>query len=312
LGVVIELFPISTSSHTFDTKLFYDDIVYRSNPSDPDAIAYNPAALTDLQSDVLTTGSTDGLTLLQSLLSTIASKSTPKRTLFSSVPLELAPNFRISVKGYLLYKRQAPVRSSYIYLGLDRPQIATGNTKQQSDESERKLEKFEIRKAYTFGGEQIVFTPDEIKQLRNFGDPIIRLIGFKPISMLPLWANIKQSTFLYPSEDDFIGSTRVFSALHQKLLKSKRMAVTWFIARRNAAPVLAALVPTLPDPKKDTKTNLTGISATECPQGLHLIPLPFADDIRQNPTVSGISLAAPDSLIDAMSLIIRKCSLFYL
>lgn len=307
LGVVIELFPISSSSHTFDTKLFYDDIIYRSNPLDPDAIAYNPAALIDSQSDDLRTGSTDGLTLLQSLLSNIASKSTPKRTLFSSVPLELAPNLRISVKGYLLYKRQARVRSSYIYLGSERPQIAVGNTTQHSDESERKLEKFEVRKAYTFGGEQILFTPDETKLLRNFGDPIIRVLGFKPVSMLPLWANTKQSTFLYPSEDDYIGSTRVFSALHYKLLKSKLMAITWFIARRNAAPVLAALIPTLPLLKKDTKTNLTGVSATECPQGLHLIPLPFADDIRRNPEMPGLPPIAPDSLIDAMSSIIRKC-----
>jgi ATP-dependent DNA helicase 2 subunit 1 len=312
LGVVIELFPISSSSHTFDTKLFYDDIIYRSNPSDPDAIAYNPTALMDSNSDTFKTGSTNGLTLLQSLLSAVASKSTPKRTLFSSVPLELAPNLRVSVKGYLLYKRQTPARSSYIYLGSERPQIAVGNTIQQSDESERKLEKFEIRKAYTFGGEQIVFTTDEIKQLRNFGDPVIRVIGFKPVSMLPLWANTKQSTFLYPSEDDFVGSTRVFSALHQKLLKSKLMAITWFVARRNAAPVIAALIPTLPAPKKETETNLTGVSATECPQGLHLIPLPFADDIRQNPAMPGVPPIAPDSLIDAMSHIIRKQDFFVL
>ena len=192
LGVVIELFPISSSSHTFDTKLFYDDIVYRSSPSDPDAIAYNPAASTGSNPDTLKTGSTDGLTLLQSLLATIASKITPKRTLFSSVPLELAPNVRISVRGYLLYKRQVPAKSSYIYLGSERPVIAMGNTTQQSDESERKLEKFEIRKAYTFGGEQIVFKPEETKQLRNFGDPVIRLIGFKPVSKLPLWANTRQ------------------------------------------------------------------------------------------------------------------------
>lgn len=305
LGVVIELFPISSSKHTFDTKLFYDDIVYRSNPSDPDAIAYNSAVLTDSQPEKLKSGSTDGLTLLQSLLSTIASKSAPKRTLFSSVPLELAPNLRISVKGYLLYKRQVPARSSYIYLGSERPQIVVGNTTQQSDESERKLEKFEIRKAYNFGGEQILFTPEETKQLRNFGDPIIRLIGFKPVSMLPLWANTKQSTFLYPSEDGFVGSTRVFSALHQKLLKSKLMAITWFVARRNAAPVIAALIPTLPAPRKDAKTNLTGVSATECPQGLHLMPLPFADDIRQNPSMPGIPPIAPDALVDAMSSVVR-------
>ena len=67
-------------------------------------------------------------------------------------------------------------------------------------ESGREVEKVEIRKAYKFGGEQVLFTPEEISSLRHFGDPVIRIIGFKPMSMLPIWASLKQSTFIYPSE----------------------------------------------------------------------------------------------------------------
>jgi ATP-dependent DNA helicase 2 subunit 1 len=311
LGVVLELFPISSPTHTFDRKLFYDDMIYRSTPSDPNALAYSPSALSSTDTTDFKIGSEDGITLLQSLLSSIASKQTPHRTLFSSIPLELAPGFRISVKGYLLYKHQKPSRSCYIYLGSDRPQLAVGSTTQHADDTARPLEKSEIRKAYAFGGEQVVFTPAEIKELRNFGEPVIRLIGFKPQSMLPMWANIKQATFLYPSEQHFIGSTRVFSALHQKLVKSNLMALTWFIARRNAAPVIAALIPTLTAPGDDSKGNLAGASRTGCPQGLHLIPLPFADDIRQNPPMpQGENLLrAPDSLVNMMRDVVRQLSL---
>lgn len=311
LGVVLELFPISSPNHIFDRKLFYDDIIYRSTPSDPDAPAYNPSALSSTDTKDFKTGSQDGITLLQSLLSDIASKSTPHRALFSSVPLELAPGFRISVKGYLLYKHQKPARSCYIFLGSDRPQLASASTTQQADDSARTVEKYEIRKAYSFGGEQVLFTPEEMKELRNFGDPVIRLIGFKPESMLPMWANIKQSTFLYPNEDNYIGSTRVFSALYQKLVKSKLMALTWFIPRRNATPVIAALIPTLTNPDLDPKSNLSGISATGCPQGLHLVPLPFADDIRQNPPMpQGDSpLRATDSLVNLMRDVVRQLNL---
>lgn len=311
LGVVIELFPISSPTHTFNRKLFYDDIIYRSTPSDPNAPAYNPSALSSTDWTDFKTGSQDGITLLQSLLLGIASKQSPHRTLFSSIPLELAPGFRISLKGYLLYKHQKPSRSCYIYLGSDRPLLAVGSTTQHADDSMRPVEKAEIRKAYTFGGEQVVFTPEEIKDLRNFGEPIIRLIGFKPQSMLPMWANIKQATFLYPSEDHFIGSTRVFSALHQKLVKSNLMALTWFIARRNAAPVIAALIPTLGAPDDDSKSNPAGVSMTGCPQGLHLIPLPFADDIRQNPPMpqGEDPLRAPDSLVNLMRDVVRQLSL---
>ena len=311
LGVTIELFPISSPDHKFDTKLFYDDIIYRSSPSDPDAPSYNPSALFITDQIELMSGNQDGITLLQSLISSVSSKSTPLRTLFSSVPLELAPGFRISLKGYLLYKRQQPARSCYIYLGSDRPQIAKGSTTQLADESQRIVEKSEVRKAYSFGGEQIMFTPEEVKELRNFGEPIIRLVGFKPASMLPTWANIKHATFLYPSEDDFIGSTRVFSALHQKLVKSDLMALTWFIARRNAAPVFAALLPTLNSPEDDRMLKLAGVSPTGCPQGLHLIPLPFADDIRQNPPMPRGTdpLRAPDSLTDLMRNVIQQLTL---
>jgi ATP-dependent DNA helicase 2 subunit 1 len=308
LGVIIELFPISSPSHTFDTSAFYDDIIYRSSPVDPDAPAYNPSALS-APGQELKTGNVDGINLLSSLLSSISSKSTPRRTLFSSVPLELAPGFRISVKGYLLYKRQEPARSCYVYLGADRPQIARGSTTQMADDTARTVEKFEIRKAYTFGGEQISFTPEEITNLRNFGEPVIRIIGFKPVEMLPLWANIKQSTFLYPSDDDYVGSTRVFSALYSKLLKSKLMGLVWFIARRNASPVIAALIPTLQSDEHLSEPQ-SGMSPTGCPQGLHLIPLPFADDIRLNPPMAHETpLRAPDSLVDAMRPLILQLTL---
>lgn len=309
LGVTIELFPISTADHSFDTKLFWDDIVYRSSPSDPEAIVYNPPSLVDAKSTKLLSGG-DGITLLQSLLSTIQSKVAPKRALFSSVPLELAPDLKIGVKGYLLYKHQKPARSSYIYLGGEKPAIVTGFTEQvaEDDFDSRPVEKAEIRKAYTFGGEKITFSDEEAKQLRSWGDPVIRLIGFKPWSKLPMWANIKNSTFLYPSEEDFIGSTRVYSALYQKLRKDFLFGLTWFVPRKNATPVMAAMVPTLwDDDDDDDKSNPAAVSVTGAPQGLHLIPLPFADDVRQNPPLTrDAPVRAPDELVDAMRPIIRE------
>jgi ATP-dependent DNA helicase 2 subunit 1 len=311
LGVTIELFPISSPQHKFETKLFYDDIVYKSTPSDPDAILYNPIAISDAENTKLQSGSTDGLGLLQSLLSTIASKIAPKRALFSAVPLEIAPNLRISVKGYLLYKHQEPARSCYIYLGGEKPQLATGSRSLVVPEEQRNVAPVDIRKAYTFGGEKIAFSEEETKKLRDFGDPVIRLIGFKPQSRLPLWANIKNSTYLYPSEEDYVGSTRVYSALCQKLLKSQLFGLCWFIPRRNATPVMAALVPSLLA-NEDDKANPASTSVTGAPQGLHIIPLPFADDIRQNPpSTRETTLRAPDELVDAMRPMIRKWAPLY-
>ncbi|MCJ1246897.1 ATP-dependent DNA helicase II subunit 1 [Trapelia coarctata] len=292
LGVIIELFPISKPGAGFDRSKFYDDIIYNASPTDPEA----PAPISGAAKPS-STG--DGITLLNSLLSSINSKAVAKRALFSNLPLELGPGFKISVKGYIIFKRQEPKRSCYVWLSGEKVQIATGTSTQHADDSARVVEKGEIRKAYKFGGEQITFSPDEIASLRHFGDPGIRIIGFKPMSMLPIFANLRPSTFIYPSEEDYVGSTRVFAALHRKLLKDQKMGLVWFIARKNAAPVIAALVP------GDEKLSDEGDQLI--PAGLWLIPLPYADDIRQNPETTLIR--APEELIDMTRIIIQRLQL---
>lgn len=294
LGCTIDLFPISRPDHTFDRSRFYDDLVYPTSPSDPDA----PISLA---STTKVAKSGEGISLLKQLISSINSKATPRRALFT-LPLELGPDFRIGVKGYVLIKRQEHVKSCYVWVGGEKPQIATSSTSHLADDSARTIEKTELRKAYKFGGEAITFTPEEITKIRQcFGDPVIRIIGFKPISCLPLWANVNKATFLYPSEVDYIGSTRVFSALQQKLLKSQKMGLVWFIARRNASPTLCALIPS------EEKLNADGEQTT--PPGLWLIPLPFADDLRQFPEPPDSPLRTTNELTDKMRLIIEQLQL---
>ncbi|KAG9376611.1 Ku domain containing protein Pku70 [Pyrenophora tritici-repentis] len=294
LGCTIDLFPISQPDHSFDRSRFYDDLVYPTSPSDPDA----PVAISST-SKVAKSG--EGISLLKQLISSINSKATPRRALFS-LPLELGPDFRISVKGYILIKRQEHIKSCYVWVGGEKPQIATSSTTQISDDISRNIEKTELRKAYKFGGDAITFTPEEITQIRQcFGEPIIRIIGFKPLSSVPIWANTNKSTFIYPSEADYIGSTRVFSALQQKLIKSKKMGLVWFIPRRNAAPTLAALIPGVEKINEDGEQTM--------PPGLWLVPFPFADDIRQFPTPPEQPLKTTDALTDKMRLIIEQLQL---
>ncbi|EPS34680.1 DSB repair complex subunit Ku70 [Penicillium oxalicum 114-2] len=293
LGVNIELFPISGPDHDFDTSKFYDDIIYKASPRDGEAPTY-------LRPDIhASTGKGDGISLLNSLLSSIHSRAVPRRSLFSNVPLEIGPNFKISVNGYLLLKKQEPARSCYVWLGGEKPQIVKGITTYMADDTAQTVEKAEIRKAYKFGGEQVTFTPEELQGLRNFGEPVIRIIGFKPLSTLPIWANVKHPSFIYPCEDDFVGSTRVFSALHQKLLKDGKMALVWFIPRKNSAPVVAAMIA--------GEEKLDENNVQKVPPGMWLIPLPFADDVRQNPP--SVLSVSPDHLTDAMRQVIGQLQL---
>ncbi|KAI5300653.1 clathrin associated protein complex large subunit [Ascosphaera atra] len=288
LGVTIELFPISKPDQEFDRAKFYDDIVYSSLPNDPEF-----PGLPEEQPKI---SSGDGLSLLSSLLQSVTSKNVPKRAQFSNIPLELGPGLTISVNGYLIFKRQAPQRSCYIWQKGEKPQIVKGFTTLQADDTAREVQKPEVRKAYTFGGEQISFSEEEQKKLRNFGPPVIRVLGFKPLSDLPFWASVKHSTLIYPSEADYVGSTRVFSALWQTLLKKERWGLTWYIPRRNAAPRMAAML------AADAKLDDNGNPAI--PPGLWMLPLPFVDDIRHNPPTTHV--VAPEGLVQKMSVIVEQ------
>lgn len=293
LGCTIDLFPISKPDHGFDRTRFYDDLVYPTSPLDPDA----PVAIATT-TKVAKSG--DGLTLLKQLLSSINSKAAPRRALFS-LPLELGPGMRIGVKGFILIKRQEHVKSCYVWVGGEKPQIVQNSTSHMADDTARVIEKTEISKAYKFGGDTITFTPEEITQIRQcFGEPIMRIVGFKPLSLLPLWANVGKATFVYPSEADFIGSTRVFSALQQKLIKSKKMALTWFVARKNASPVMAAFIPG--EERFDENGEQT------MPPGMWLVPLPFADDLRQCPEQPA-EPHTTDELTDKMRIIVEQLQL---
>lgn len=272
--------------------IFPQDIIYNSSPTDPEAPAsiFGPSNVFSIA---------DGVSLLNSLLSSINSKAAPRRALFANLPLEIGPGLKISVKGYIIFKRQEPRRSCYVWLNGEVAQIAKGVTTQMADDNARTVEKGEIKKAYKFGGEQIAFTPEEVTSLRYFGDPGIRIIGFKPLAMLPIWANLRPSTFIYPSEEEYVGSTRVFAALQQKLLNDEKMGLAWFVPRKNATPVIAAVVP--------GAEKLGEHGEQVIPPGMWIIPLPYADDIRQNPEISLIR--APESLVDLMRNVIQQLQL---
>lgn len=291
LGVIIELFPIANADRGFNRAKFYDDIIYRPSISDPEA----PAPIAEA-AQISERG--DGISLLQSLISNINSKAAPRRALFS-LPFEVGPGLKIGIKGYILIKRQDKVRSCYVWMNGEKPQIAMGSSSKIAEDTAREVQKAEIRKAYKFGGQTVSFTEEETKAIRYFGDPVVRIIGFKPLSMLPEWANLRGPIFIYPTETDYIGSTRVFSALQQNLLKKEKMAIVWFIPRRNAVPTLAAVIP--------GQEKLGERNEQVRPPGLWVIPLPYVDDIRQNPEIPLVR--ASDNLTDIMRDIIQNLTL---
>lgn len=233
------------------------------------------------------------------------SRNPSRRAYFSNMPLEIGPDLRISVKGYIIFKKQTIARSCYVYTGGEKVQLVEGKSTVMQQDTARTVQKTELRKAYKFGGESVTFTPEELSAIKNFGDPIIRIIGFKPLAKLPIWANLKPATFIYPTEGGYVGSTRTFSALYQSLLKKNKFALCWHIARKNAAPTVCALMP--------GQEKIDADGEQRMPPGLWLVRLPFADDIRSAPEIyankSEAPLRASDALTDKMREVVQQLQL---
>ncbi|KAH7160249.1 SPOC like C-terminal domain-containing protein [Dactylonectria estremocensis] len=289
LGVTIDLFPITRGDEKFDLAKFYDDIIYRDAVGEAN------------MSEIRTSKSGDGLSLLSSLISNVSSKQTAKRALFSNLPFEIAPGLSISVKGYNVVHRQTPARTCYIWLDGEKPQIAAGETTRIAEDSARTVEKQEIKKAYKFGGEYVYFTPEEQKSLRSFGSPVIRIIGFKSRSLIPAWASVKKSTFIFPSEEGYVGSTRVFTSLWQKLLKDDKVGIAWCIVRANAQPMLAAIIPSKERSDDDSGTPYL-------PAGLWIYPLPYQDDLRDVKALGEV-VPSSDEIKTQMRTIVQQLQL---
>lgn len=219
------------------------------------------------------------------------------------MPLHLAPGLSISVNGYLILHKQAIQRSCYIWTnGINDKQIVQGQLIKTEDGSMRTVEKIELKKAYKFGsgGDYVYFKPEELDSIKQFEGKCLRVIGFKPRSMLQPWAAVKKSAFIFPTEADVVGSTRVFSALWRKLLDSKKMAIAWYIARKNAVPQIVAILPSRTPTDEDSGTQFL-------PAGLWLCPLPFVDDVRDIAQLKNQPVVrASEELIDKMRIIVEN------
>jgi ATP-dependent DNA helicase 2 subunit 1 len=117
-----------------------------------------------------------------------------------------------------------------------------------------------------------------VRALRTLDlEPGLKLLGFKSRSELAFEDNIRHSYFIYPDEDTYAGSRRTFVALLSTMVKKGKIGLVRALTRRNATPSFCALLP---------QEEGEGEGWTE-PSGFHLIPLPFADDIRAAPIEDG-------------------------
>ncbi|KAI5453371.1 ATP-dependent DNA helicase II subunit 1 [Naganishia albida] len=147
---------------------------------------------------------------------------------------------------------------------------------------------------------RVTFTNAEIKQFKTLGlDPQIKIIGFQDKNILRFDQNVKHSVFLYPDESQYVGSTRAFAALLAACARKDRHALALVITRRTSFPIFACLIP------QEETFNADG--SQDNPPGFHMIPLPFADDMRAKPEkVPGNMETCTEEQKKSMETLIKK------
>ncbi|TCD61340.1 ATP-dependent DNA helicase II subunit 1, partial [Steccherinum ochraceum] len=293
-GIMVEPFFISTEDKMFDQSKFYTSVLLPNNLSDDEG---DPSVLPESIS----------ISRIDDLLAQMRFHEVPKRAIFS-LPLELASEFVIGVKGYGLVTEQK--KGSYRYfidLG-DRMEVVESKTTYLDNVAEEEADKsgivYGMSLGETVGAEEaseqldlagtravaphsrVFFTAEELRSFRNLGlEPRIKLLGFKNKSELAFEDNVKHSTFIYPDEMAYSGSKRTFSALLKSMVKKEKIGLALVLFRRNSSPLFCALLPQEESPEEGDWNE---------PAGFHIIPLPYADDIRAAPVQEG--LRASDNL----------------
>ncbi|KAG6820162.1 hypothetical protein H0H93_004599 [Arthromyces matolae] len=313
-GVAVEPFFISTPYKPFDITKFYSSVLLPNNLGDEDDVdPSDPSVIPESIS----------IARIEDLLAQMRFHEVPKRAHFS-IPFKLGEGFTIGVKGYGLVTEQKKGAYKYFVDLGDRMEVATSRTVYVDEAREAEAEKAKILYGTSLGetlatgedededdtaidggfvrevpiGKRPFYTAEEIRSFRTMGlEPGIKLLGFKDRSELAFEDNIKHAHFIYPDEMAYSGSKRTFSALIKSLVKKEKIGLVLALTRRNATPFFCALLP------QEEKTDEAGWVD---PPGFHLIPLPFADDIR----AKGIDKAAQasKSLRDAARAWIDKLS----
>ncbi|TFK34525.1 SPOC like C-terminal domain-containing protein [Crucibulum laeve] len=310
-GVTVEPFFISTPEKPFDVSKCYSSILLPNDLEDENDQDQGPAILSESIS----------ITRIEDLLSQMRFHEVPKRALFS-IPFQFADGFTIGIKGYGLVTEQkkgtykyfvdlgdrmevAEVRTVYIdedrQVEIDKSKIVFGpdlGSATAADEDEDEEESGASGTRAVKAGYRPFYTAEEVRSFRTLGlEPGIKLLGFKDRSELSFEDNIKHSQFIYPDEMTYSGSKRTFSALLKAMIKKKKIGLVLTLTRRNASPIFCALLP------QEEKVDEGGWTD---PAGFHLIPLPFADDIREAPIQE--AFRASDDLKDAARAWIDKLS----
>ncbi|GFR46081.1 hypothetical protein Agub_g7565 [Astrephomene gubernaculifera] len=256
----------------------------------------------------------DPSSAITSLFDSFKRRLSRKRTVMR-LRWEISEQLGIPLKGYLLISDEAKAAKKTIPLNPTTNQPLKTVTTLVSTSDGRVVEREEVgrRKAFRLKTGNTERMPEVLLPASEAAQsgpvplcpPGLRLLGFKPLGppgcCLRRWHQLRPPLFLRPDEGAAEGATAAFIALWRAMLAEERFAVCSY-KRANTVPQLVALVPV------DEAVDVYGMQTQ--PPGLHMIYLPYLDDVRQPETVTGLPRQQPtDEQLSAAAQFVSALSL---
>jgi len=279
LGIDIELFSMNKPGERFDSSRFYQHIISVSEDEDIGTINFDASSKFD------------------ELRARVRRKEFKKRVI-NRISLFLGEDVEISVRLYNLV--QPTERGKFVWLDAKTNQPIRTETRWVCADTGTLLMDSQIKYAYPFGDTKVIFEKEEVAQVKAFDRKGLRLIGFKPRSAIKPHLNISHSSFIYPDEQQVQGSTVAFSALLDRLLALDKVAICLWTRHNHASPRYVALMPQEEEVDDEDGTQIN-------PPGFHVIPIPFADDLREisietQPSVTAEQIVKAKKLVKALRI----------
>ncbi|KAI9323999.1 SPOC like C-terminal domain-containing protein [Obelidium mucronatum] len=264
---VLYLFGLDRDGQAFDFDYFYKENIIISG-EDPSSQELDDSQV-EQEEETRYFNASGGL---ESLTQRVEQKVFKKRTTFSCTMI-LGDGFEFGVRGYNLVSEVKP--SSYTYLVAATNEEAAIQTSYICKTTSQQLALTDMDFYYPYGGEKAIFTKEEVAQIKYFGEPGLRLIGFKPLAVIlkKPYYNLKHSVFIVPDESKYVGSSSVFIQFLARVHAKQKAVICSYMPKKSTSPRVVALLPQMEE--YDDKGNVLK------PSGFNMIHVPFSDDLRK-------------------------------
>ncbi|XP_022717318.1 ATP-dependent DNA helicase 2 subunit KU70 isoform X2 [Durio zibethinus] len=246
LGISIELLPLIRLDEEFNVSVLYSDLIGLDSE---DLAQFIPSAGQKLED------------MKDQLRKRMFTKRIIRRITF-----HIVKGLSIQLNTYALIRPTVPGAITWLDSVTNRPlkierSLICEDTGSLIQEPPKRFQPYR--------NENVKFSMDEISEIKRISTGHLRLLGFKPLCCLKDYHNLRPSTFVYPSDQEVVGSSCIFIALHRSMLRLKRFAVAFYGG--SSRPQLVALV---------ARDEITTAGGQMEPPGMHMIYLPYSDDIR--------------------------------